>query len=316
MAATTEDALSDRSDESGSLDLSEQDAGLDVRWRDRIDARLAELLPGPNDGASATCPQLAEAMRYCLLANGKRVRPMLAIRTALHFGGDPERMIDFGCALEMVHCASLMLDDLPCMDDASLRRGQPTCHQAYGEATTTLAAVALLNQAFGVLARDRALEADLRCDLVDRLSTAVGTAGLVSGQSRDLIERAAALDSDAVAEINHQKTGVLFELATAGAGCIVGLDDGDLEALQRYAGHLGQAFQAADDLLDVRKYGADSGKDAGLDRDKAGSVHRIGEDALFARVEQELAAGDTVLPPSRGEASLDAYVRDLFARFL
>ncbi len=326
MAATTEDALSDRSDrsdrsnESGSLNPSAQDAGLDARWRDRIDARLAELLPGRHDGASATCPQLAEAMRYCLLANGKRVRPMLAIRTALHFGGDPERMIDFGCALEMVHCASLMLDDLPCMDDASLRRGQPACHQAFGEATTTLAAVALLNQAFGVLARDRALGAELRCELVDRLSTAVGTAGLVSGQSRDLIERAGALDDapdgDALAEINHQKTGVLFELATAGAGCILGLDDGDLGALQRYAGHLGQAFQAADDLLDVRKYGADSGKDAGLDRGKAGSVHRIGEEALFARVEQELAAGDAVLPAAVGGAALDGYVRALFQRFL
>ena len=313
MAATTEDALSD---DAGLLESPEQHAEIDARWRSKIAARLAELIPGDDEVAGATCPQLAEAMRYCLLAAGKRVRPMLAIRTALHFGGDPERMIDFGCALEMVHCASLMLDDLPCMDDASLRRGQPACHQAFGEATTTLAAVALLNQAFGVLARDRALGADLRCVLVDRLSNAVGTAGLVSGQSRDLIERADPLDGDAMAEINHQKTGVLFELATAGAGCILGLEDHLLDALQGYAGHLGQAFQAADDLLDARRFAGATGKDAGQDRDKAGSVHRVGEDALRRVVERELAAGEAVLPTAAGRAALDGYVRALFARFL
>lgn len=310
MAATTEDALT----KTAAASRDDASAALDDQWRTRINARLTELLPP--EGSGATCPKLAEAMRYSLLAPGKRVRPLLAIRTALHYGGDADRVIDFGCALEMVHCASLMLDDLPCMDDASMRRGRPACHHEFGEATTTLAAIALLNHAFGVLARDQALDPVRRCQLVDQLSNAVGTAGLVSGQSRDLIERANALDSDAVAEINHQKTGVLFELATAGAGCILGLDDSQLDALQRYAGHLGQAFQAADDLLDVRKYGADSGKDAGLDCKKAGSVHRIGEDALFALVDRELAAGDAVLPPSAGEATLDGYVRDLFTRFL
>lgn len=314
MAATTEDALSREQD---TLDASRAPAAtLDAHWREQVNHRLAELLPSSRARLGPTCPQLAEAMRYSLLAPGKRVRPLLAVRTALHFGGDPARMVDFGCALEMVHCASLMLDDLPCMDDAALRRGRPACHHEFGDATTTLAAIALLNQAFGVLARDESLEADLRCNLVDRLSAAVGTAGLVSGQSRDLIERADALDGEAMAEINHQKTGVLFELACAGAGCVLGLGDDQLDALQRYAGHLGQAFQAADDLLDARKYAADSGKDAGQDCDKAGSVHRVGEDALRKQVERELAEGDAILPPARGEASLDGYVRDLFARFL
>ena len=306
MAATTEDAMA----------RGRASASIDATWRKAIDERLLELMPLQALDGNPTCRELAEAMRYSLLAPGKRVRPLLAIRTALHFGGDARRMLDFGCALEMVHCASLMLDDLPCMDDASTRRGQPACHRKFGDATTTLAAIALLNHAFGVLARDEALDASLRCRLVDLLSDAVGTAGLVSGQCRDLIERAGALDGTAMAEINHQKTGVLFELATAGAGLILGLPADRLDALQTYAGHLGQAFQAADDLLDAREYAEASGKDAGLDRDKAGSVHRVGERALRDRVAAELAAGDRVLPEARGEHSLDGYVRALFARFV
>ncbi|NKI34001.1 polyprenyl synthetase family protein [Wenzhouxiangella sp. XN79A] len=306
MAATTEDAMA----------RGEGAESIDASWRQAIDERLQALMPVQALDGNPTCRELAEAMRYSLLAPGKRVRPLLAIRTALHFGADPNRMLDFGCALEMVHCASLMLDDLPCMDDASTRRGQPACHRKFGDATTTLAAIALLNQAFGVIARDSALDPSQRCWLVDRLSVAVGTAGLVSGQCRDLIERAGALDGSAIAEINHQKTGVLFELATAGAGGILGLADDELDALQRYAGHLGQAFQAADDLLDVRRHAEGSGKDIGLDRDKAGSVHRVGEQALRRLVEAELAAGDRVLPAARGEHALDGYVRALFARFV
>lgn len=306
MAATTEDAMAP----------NQGAESIDESWRRTIDERLLDLMPIKARDGDPTCRELAEAMRYSLLAPGKRVRPLLAIRTALHFGGDARRMVDFGCALEMVHCASLMLDDLPCMDDATTRRGQPACHRKFGDATTTLAAIALLNHAYGVIARDEALDASLRCRLVDRLSEAVGTSGLVSGQCRDLIERAGALDDPAIAEINHQKTGVLFELATAGAGCILGLPEHELGALQRYAGHLGQAFQAADDLLDARQFAEASGKDAGLDRDKAGSVHSVGERVLRERVEAELAAGDRVLPAARGDHALDGYVRALFARFL
>ena len=305
MAASTEDALA--------AQRPDQARALDAKWRARIDQRLEELLPATRGGP--TCPQLAEAMRYSLLAPGKRVRPLLAIRTALHFDGNPNDMLDFGCALEMVHCASLMLDDLPCMDDAAMRRGRPACHHEYGDATTTLAAIALLNQAFGVLARAD-LGAELRCALVDHLSDAVGTSGLVSGQSRDLIERAGTLDGETVAEINHQKTGVLFELATAGAGCILGLPDDELDALQRYAGHLGQAFQAADDLLDARHLAEGSGKDASRDVAKAGSVHAVGVEVLEQRVSDELEQGEALLPEVRGPASVDGYVRDLFARFI
>jgi geranylgeranyl diphosphate synthase type II len=289
---------------------------IDDDWRRLLDARLLELMPIKEHDGHPASSELTRAMRYSLLSPGKRVRPLLAVRTAMHFGADPSRLIDFGCALEMVHSASLILDDLPCMDDASTRRGRPACHCKFGDATTTLAAVALLNHAFGVIARDSGLDASLRCRMVDRLSDAVGMNGLVSGQCRDLIDRAGSLDEAELAAINHQKTGVLFELATTGAGEMIGLSSRELEALQRYAVHLGQAFQAADDLLDARRHAEHSGKDAGLDRDKAGSVHQIGETALRERVETELAAGDRILPAARGEHSLDGYVHALFARFV
>lgn len=282
-------------------------------WRDRVNTRLEELIRADEDA----CPTLVEAMRYSLLAPGKRVRPLLALLTALDFGRDPRPLIDFGCALELVHCASLMLDDLPCMDNARMRRGQPAAHIQFGEATTTLAAIALLNQAFGVIASSTALPESIRCRLIARVSQAVGTAGLVSGQSRDLVERKGGMDGDGLARINQQKTGVLFELAVVGGGTIVDLSQERLEALNLYAGHVGQAFQNADDLLDGRKHSKNSGKDCGADMDKAGSVHEVGESALRERLQRELAKADRQIARLGLDQSLmRAFVLSLFQRLL
>lgn len=282
-------------------------------WRERVNSRLEELIRADEDA----CPTLVEAMRYSLLAPGKRVRPLLALFTALDFGRDPGPLIDFGCALELVHCASLMLDDLPCMDNARMRRGQPATHVRFGQATTTLAAIALLNQAFGVIAASPALPDSVRCSLVARLSEAVGTAGLVSGQSRDLVERTGGVDPVALRRINQQKTGVLFELAVVGGGMIVDLSERRLAALNRYAGHVGQAFQCADDLLDCQRHCGSTGKDCGLDVDKAGSVHQLGESTLRERLERELAAADRQLGPLElDECLLRTFVFSLFQRLL
>jgi len=282
-------------------------------WRDRVNARLEELIRADEDA----CPTLVEAMRYSLLTPGKRVRPLLVLLTALDFGRDPRPLIDFGCALELVHCASLMLDDLPCMDNARMRRGQPAAHIQFGEATTTLAAIALLNQAFGVIASSTALAEPIRCQLIARVSQAVGTAGLVSGQSRDLVERKAGVDSDGLARINQQKTGVLFELAVVGGGTIVDLSQERLKALNLYAGHVGQAFQNADDLLDCRKHSKNSGKDCGADVDKAGSVHQVGESALRERLQRELSQADEQIARLGLDQSLmRAFVLSLFQRLL
>ncbi|MGK7295266.1 MAG: polyprenyl synthetase family protein [Candidatus Wenzhouxiangella sp. M2_3B_020] len=281
------------------------------RWRERVDGRLETLI----DSGDEACPRLLETMRYSLLSRGKRVRPLLAILTALDFDNDPEPLLDFGCALEMVHCASLMLDDLPCMDDARMRRGQPAAHLRFGEATTTLAAIALLNHSYGVLARSRSLPRAVRTALVAELSEAVGTAGLVSGQSRDLGERNQGLDDEAMRRINRQKTGVLFELAVVGAGMILDLPQRRLAALNDYAGHVGLAFQAADDLLDARRSGLDTGKDREADLGKGGSVHQIGEAELRDRLETELVAAERELAELElADGLLHRYVRALFDR--
>ncbi|HKL49537.1 MAG TPA: polyprenyl synthetase family protein [Wenzhouxiangellaceae bacterium] len=291
---------------------SSEPAARTIRlWRERVNTRLEEHIRVDEDA----CPTLVEAMRYSLLTPGKRVRPLLALLTALDFGRDPRPLIDFGCALELVHCASLMLDDLPCMDNARMRRGQPAAHIQFGEATTTLAAIALLNQAFGVIASSSTLAESIRCQLVARVSQAVGTAGLVSGQSRDLVERKGGLDSDGLARINQQKTGVLFELAVVGGGMIVDLPPERLDALNRYAGHVGQAFQSADDLLDCRKHSRNSGKDCGADVEKAGSVHQLGESALRERLQRQLALADDQLAHlGLDQSLLRAYVLSLFQR--
>ena len=298
-------------------DLSAGDSERLDRWchsaRSRINTRLAELVEPAENG----CASLTEAMRYSLLSPGKRVRPLLALLTAAHFGQDSEQLIDFACALELVHCASLILDDLPCMDDASLRRGQPACHVQFDEATASLAAIALLNLAFGVLARDVRTDADLRCILIDQLSAAVGADGLVSGQSRDLLEREHEVCNEQMRSINHQKTGVLFELAVVGAGTLIELQHAQLEPLREYAHHLGQAFQTADDLLDSGEYAIDSGKDSKADQAKSGSVHQLGSQTLNQRLADEMAAARAVLPDgSGGDAGLlNAYLVRLFERF-
>lgn len=282
-------------------------------WRSRLDAKLIEHLRVDQD----SCQTLVEAMRYSLLAPGKRVRPLLAVLTAIDFGRDPDPLLDFGCALEFVHCASLMLDDLPCMDDARMRRGQLAAHICFGEATTTLAAIGLLNQAYGMIAASDVLPESIRCRLVTQLSAAVGTAGLVSGQSRDLVERACGIDSPGLRRINRQKTGVLFELAVVGGGTIADLPGARLETLNRFAGHVGQAFQSADDLCDCQHHCSATGKDCGRDVDKAGSVHQVGEAALRERLIVELEAADAQLDALGIENSLlKSFVLSLFKRLL
>jgi len=298
---------------SASVDVKLRDAstGPDERWRGRLNAALKECLLADTD----SCPTLADAMEYGVLAPGKRVRPLLAMLTALDFGRSPEPVLDFGCALEFVHCASLMLDDLPCMDNARMRRGRPAAHIEFGEATTTLAAIALLNQAYGLIACSDALPDGIRCRLLARLSAAVGTAGLVSGQSRDLVERKSGVDSAGLRRINQQKTGVLFELAIVGGGMIAELPETRLEVLNCYAGHVGQAFQNADDLLDCRHNRGRTGKDRCLDVEKAGSVHQVGEAALRARLQSELAEADAKLAALGLKNSLlQAFVLSLFQR--
>lgn len=247
----------------------EDDAVLIEQLRAAVDRRLGELLP-ERDARPA---RLAEAARYALLSPGKRFRPMLTLLAARDFGAAQGVALDTACAFEMVHAASLILDDLPSMDDAALRRGRATTHKAYDEATAILAAVGLLNQAFGVIAADTTVPESVRGQLSLRLSEAVGFAGLVSGQAMDLHDRDRARSADDIDTLNHRKTGVLMVAAAQAGALAAGARATSVEALGDFARHIGQAFQIQDDLIDASVI-AESGKDLGKDADMATLVDR------------------------------------------
>ena len=262
--------------------------------RAQVDTRLADLLAGA--GGRAPAP-LRDAVRYALLSPGKRLRPVLAMLAAEHFGAPGEGVaarrgvraaLDVGCAIEMVHAASLILDDLPCMDDAELRRGRPTVHRRFGEDMAVLAAVALLNQAYATAAAAPGLPADARLDLVRALTGAIGFEGLVAGQARDLRERDTPTEATPLHELNRQKTGVLFIAAVEGGARAAGALDGRLDGARAFARGLGEAFQILDDLLDATGASEAAGKDVGQDGGKPTVVSLIGADGARAEMHRRL----------------------------
>ncbi len=244
---------------------------------------------------------LADAVRNALGGRGKRARPLLAMLSAEHFGGQPLAALDFGCALEMVHTASLILDDLPCMDDAAMRRGQPTLHRRFGEDAAVLSAVALLNQAYGVIAEDDGLDAQTRLMLTGIVSRAVGFGGLVAGQIRDLRDPPALRDEASLTSLNHQKTGVLFVAALEGGAVIAGGDAAARASARLFADRLGFAFQLWDDLQDSTSTLEIMGKDALQDEGRVTFVTLWGLErtraTISAVIEEALAAlGDRDCP--------------------
>jgi len=220
-----------------------------------VDARLLAIL-----AADACAPDpldpLPNATREALLSPGKRVRPALVVLVGDLFGAPRPRLVEAGCAIEMVHAASLVLDDLPSMDDATLRRGKPALHVAHGEGNAILAAVTLLARAFGLLAetglhtRRGGLSATAALDLVSRLADASGLAGLASGQALDLATDEAGASFDRLETIHARKTGALF-VASAEFGAVLGgAREKELAAVRSYARNVGLAFQIVDDLLE------------------------------------------------------------------
>lgn len=248
-----------------------------------IERRLGELCPRESAGPAV----LQSAVRYALLAPAKRLRPTLTLLAAAHFGGEAaERAaLDPACAIELVHTASLILDDLPSMDDAAVRRGRPASHRRFGEDVAILSAVGLLNQAFSVVARAEAVDSAVRLKLIERLSGAVGFDGLVAGQVRDLRERSEVSDSDGLHKLNHQKTGVLFVAAVEAGALVAGAQGARLAAASGFAVNLGSAFQILDDLIDVTGTTESAGKDVGQDVDKPTLVSLVG--AEEARLEMQ-----------------------------
>jgi len=236
--------------------------------RRRVEARLALVVPDPADDPGSACPdRLALAMRYSLLGGGKRTRPLLALLAAEACGADPEDALPAACALEMVHTYSLIHDDLPAMDDDDLRRGRPTCHKAFDEATAVLAGDGLLTLAFEIILRDTRPEAAARCALA--LAEAAGPSGMVGGQMADLeAEGRDDANVEALEAIHRRKTGALLRAALRMGGLVAGAPEASLRALDVYGHAVGLAFQIVDDLLDVQgdeaKLGKRVGKDSGL----------------------------------------------------
>jgi geranylgeranyl diphosphate synthase type II len=286
----------------------DDDAAFIEQCQAAVERRLAELTPDRD----ARPARLAEAARYALLSPGKRFRPMLTLLTAREFGGDPAAALDVACACEMVHAASLILDDLPCMDDAGLRRGRVTTHKAFDEATAVLASVGLLNLAYGVVACAPGLAGPLKADLAARLSRAVGFSGLVAGQAMDLEHRDRARAPEDLDLLNHRKTGVLMVAAAEAGALIAGASSLAVLGVGEFATHLGLAFQIHDDILDVEG-GADLGKDVGKDAGMTTLVSAIGLEGARVARDAHLKASDAGLARSGvGQGLLARYVHDLF----
>jgi len=235
--------------------------------RGRVEGALAGYLPG--ESPSAACPpRLAQAMRYSLMGGGKRLRPILALMAAEACGAEADAALPAACALEMVHTYSLIHDDLPSMDDDDLRRGRPTCHRAFDEATAVLAGDALLTLAFEVIARDvRPASAAIGCVLA--LAEGAGPAGMVGGQMADLqAEGQPDATLGALEAIHRRKTGALLRASLKMGAIVAGAAAPTLRALEAYGHAVGLAFQIVDDLLDVQgdeaKLGKRVNKDHGL----------------------------------------------------
>lgn len=267
--------------------------------RSATDRRLRALAPGETDAG-----ELSQAIRYALLAPGKRIRPLLALLAYRELGCRNLAVLDAACALEMVHAASLVLDDLPAMDDALARRGRPATHVAFGQDVAILASISLLGLAFSTVASSRDLPAESRTRAVDVIGRAIGNHGLAAGQFADL--RPASVGAralDHLADVNDRKTGVLFVAAVEVAAAAAGVSDGRLTRLRAFASHVGQAFQLLDDLHDGVACGT------GEDRDRTTLVGLLGPVDVRARIGGHLRrALDNIQPGG----DLAAFVQGLF----
>ena len=249
------------------------------------DIALEKLLVAP-PGLEA---RVYQAMRYSALAPGKRLRPFLVLASARLFGVARRCALQVAAAIEMVHAYSMIHDDLPAMDNSDLRRGRPTCHKQFDDATAILAGDGLLTTAFGVLAdSDTHGDPAVRCELIAALAGAAGAAGMVGGQMIDLIAEHQTLDIGAITRLQRMKTGALIAFSCE-AGAILAKATHELRtALRGYAHDLGLAYQIADDLLDVEGSAAETGKPVGADiaAGKATFVSILG--ATRARAQGEL----------------------------
>jgi farnesyl diphosphate synthase len=273
---------------------------------------LDTLLPVDHEKPES---KLIEAMRYAALSSGKRIRPFMVVSSARMFGVAEESSLRTAAAVEMVHCYSLVHDDLPAMDDDDLRRGMPTCHIKFDEATAILAGDALLTKAFEILVEERThADPAVRSELVLALAKAIGEEGMVGGQMLDLLAEQRSLDVPEITRLQRMKTGMLIGVSCE-AGAILGKSpEQSRHALHAYAHDLGLAFQIVDDLLDVEGSPEEVGKKTGKDEaaGKATFVSLLGRDR--ARAQADMLADQAIQHLELFEEKADP-LRDL-AKFV
>jgi geranylgeranyl diphosphate synthase type II len=236
-----------------------------------IDAALDAMIE-----ESRLSPALVEAMKYSLMAGGKRIRPVLCLAACEAVGGEPQKALIAACALEMIHTYSLIHDDLPAMDDDELRRGKATCHIAYDEATAILAGDALLTLAFEVLSSvdsNDGYPADNWMQVIRLISGAAGYQGMIQGQMLDIASEGKALDADALETMHRLKTGALIEASLACGALLGGANHSQRKLIGDYGRNIGLAFQVTDDLLNVEGNPDLMGKAVGTDSERDKSTY-------------------------------------------
>jgi geranylgeranyl pyrophosphate synthase len=283
------------------------------RYQARIEQVLDRCLTLPDSGTD----RLREGMRYSVLGGGKRLRPILVYTTGEALGAPLEHLDVPAAAVELVHVYSLVHDDLPAMDDDDLRRGRPTCHRAFDEATAILVGDALQALAFDVLAHDESgvVDATARLEMIRILAYASGTSGMAGGQAIDLASVGRQLTADGVENMHRRKTGALIQCSVLLGATAAGLRAGpQLDALRRFGADIGLAFQIQDDILDIEGETSVIGKSAGADlaRNKPTYPSTIGLDAARARAHElcngAIAALAPLGPSADALAGLARYV--------
>jgi len=273
----------------GATDLESRLAHERRRIEDALDRRVPPLGTPP--------PIFHEALRYTLLLPGKRMRGILLLTVADMFRGGGAGALDLACAVEMVHAASLILDDLPCMDDATMRRGKPVLHRVVGEANAVLAAVGLLNAAYATIQEADGLRPAARAESILRLTRAVGAEGLIGGQVQDLASAGGTPALEDLEWIHSHKTGALFIAAAELGGVSAGARARAMEALHRFAKNLGLAFQITDDLLDYSGAPETLGKDVRQDRERVTFVTLCGIEGARRLADELIDASLAALAP-------------------
>ncbi len=226
----------------------------------KIEGRLTELIKQVKSPE-----ELKKAMDYSLQAGGKRIRPLYTLAVLEELNMKNEDALTVACTIEMIHTYSLIHDDLPSMDNDDLRRGKPTNHVVFGEALAILAGDALVTLAFGIIARCQNLTSMQKVQLIDQLSYAAGAEGMVGGQVLDILSEGKSLTIEELEEVHTNKTGALLLFSVLAGGIIANADENILAALEKYAYHIGLAFQIQDDILDIEGTSEQLGKTAGKD---------------------------------------------------